>query len=107
MDIGVIDLFQPKTDLFSTRALICVHFKTVHYFSQPILFILFSYLNISRYNLVIELCRALKKTLAHSYFLNWLTFFSYWIIGIFQKCKIPFLLLKRALGIWSWKIPYM
>ena len=30
------DLFQPKTDLFSTRALIWVHFKTVHYFSQPI-----------------------------------------------------------------------
>ena len=36
------DLFQPKTDLFSTRALILVHFKTVRYFSQPI-FILFSY----------------------------------------------------------------
>ena len=36
------NLFQPKTDLFSTRALILVHFKTVRYFSQPI-FILFSY----------------------------------------------------------------
>ena len=34
--------FQPKTDLFPTRALIWVHFKTVRYFSQPI-FILFSY----------------------------------------------------------------
>ena len=38
----MFDLFQPKTDLFSTRALIWVHFKTVRYFSQPI-FILFSY----------------------------------------------------------------
>ena len=37
------DLFQPKTSTFSTRALILVHFKTVHYFSQPI-FSLFSYL---------------------------------------------------------------
>ena len=36
------DLFQPKTDLFSTRALIWVHFKTVRYFPQPIC-ILFSY----------------------------------------------------------------
>ena len=26
----VLDLFQPKTDLFPTRALIRVHFKTVH-----------------------------------------------------------------------------
>ena len=39
----VIDLFQPKTSTFSTRALISVHFKTVRYFSQPI-FRLFSYL---------------------------------------------------------------
>ena len=38
-----IDLFQPKTDLFPTRALIWVQFKTVRYFSQPI-FRLFSYL---------------------------------------------------------------
>ena len=40
---GAPDLFQTKTDLFSTRALIWVHFKTVHYFYQPI-FSLFSYL---------------------------------------------------------------
>ena len=32
-----VDLFQPKTDLFSTRSLIWMHFKTVHYFSQPII----------------------------------------------------------------------
>ena len=37
------DLFQPKTDLFSTRTLIWVHFKTMHNFSQPI-FSLLSYL---------------------------------------------------------------
>ena len=37
------DSFQPKTDLFSTRSLISVHFKTVRYFSQSI-FSLFSYL---------------------------------------------------------------
>ena len=28
-----LDLFQPKTDLFSTRSLIGVHFKTVRYLS--------------------------------------------------------------------------
>ena len=39
---AIVDLFQPKTALFSTRALISVHFKTVRYFSQPI-FRLFSY----------------------------------------------------------------
>ena len=38
-----IYLFQPQTDIFSTRALILVHFKNVHYFSQPS-FSLFSYL---------------------------------------------------------------
>ena len=38
-----IDLFQPKTDLFSTHALISVHFKTVRYFFQSI-FSLFSYI---------------------------------------------------------------
>ena len=32
----VYELFQPKSVTFSTRALILVHFKTVHYFSQPI-----------------------------------------------------------------------
>ena len=37
-----LDLFQPKTSTFSTRALIWVHFKTVRYFSQQI-FRLFSY----------------------------------------------------------------
>ena len=53
-----IDLFQPKTDLFSTRALIWVHFKTVRYFHQPI-FSSFSYLKNALHNLVIELCSAL------------------------------------------------
>ena len=38
-----LDLFQPKTSTFSTRALIWVHFKTVRYFSQSI-FSSFSYL---------------------------------------------------------------
>ena len=37
------DLFQPKTVTFSTLTLILVHFKTVHYFSQPS-FSLLSYL---------------------------------------------------------------
>ena len=40
---SIVDLFQPKTSTFSKRALIWVHFKTMHYFSQPI-FSLFSYL---------------------------------------------------------------
>ena len=52
------DLFQPKTDLFSTRALILVHFKTERYFSQSI-FGLFSYFKNALHHLVIELCRAL------------------------------------------------
>ena len=34
---GDVELFQPKTSTFSTRALIWVHFKTVHCFSQPII----------------------------------------------------------------------
>ena len=57
------DLFQSKTSTFSTRALIWVNFKTVHYFSQPI-FSLFSYL---------------KKCA---------TQFSHWTVSctIFQKC---------------------
>ena len=38
-------MFQPKSDLFSTRALIWVHFKTVYHIYQPI-FSLFSYLKI-------------------------------------------------------------
>ena len=41
-DVMAYDLFQPKTDLFPTCALISVHFKTVRYFSQYI-FSLFSY----------------------------------------------------------------
>ena len=40
--INVLDLFQPMTDFFSTRALISVHSKTVRNFSQSI-FSLFSY----------------------------------------------------------------
>ena len=59
MSSSALDLFQPKTDLFSTRALIWVHFKTVRYFSQPI-FRLFSYLKNALHNLVIELCSALN-----------------------------------------------
>ena len=54
----ILDLFQPKTSTFSTRALISVHLKTVRYFSQPI-FSLFSYLKNALHNLVIELCSAL------------------------------------------------
>ena len=42
-DQKIYDLFQTKTALFSTRALISVHFKTVWYFSQSISS-LFSYL---------------------------------------------------------------
>ena len=55
------DLFQPEMDIFSTRALIWVHFKTVRYFSQQN-FSLISYLKNALQNLVIELCSALKQT---------------------------------------------
>ena len=51
------DLFQAKTDLFPTRAFIWVHFKTVHYFYQPI-FSLFSYLKNARHNSMTKLCYA-------------------------------------------------
>ena len=53
----LIDLVNPKTSTFSTQALIWVHFKTVHYFFQPI-FSLFSYSKNALHNLVIELCSA-------------------------------------------------
>ena len=65
-----LDLFQPKTDLFSTRALIWVHFKTVHYFSQPI-FSLFSYLKmhntVKSLNCVVHL---FFSKILHRYLLN-------------------------------------
>ena len=95
-----LDLFQPKTSIFSTHALISVHFKTVHYFCQPI-FSLISHLKNTVHNLVIELCITLE--IFQKYFIviyqSHAQFFSYWIIDFLQKCKIPFLLLKRALSI--------
>ena len=65
------DLFQAKTDLFFTRAFISVHFKTVHYFSQPF-FSLFSYLKNAQHNLVIGLCLApfLFSKILYRYLLN-------------------------------------
>ena len=83
----IFDLFQPKTDLFSTRALIWVHFKTVRYFSQPI-FSLFSYLKNTLHNLDIEMCSApfFQKYCTGIYFLH-TQFCSYWIIDFLQKCK--------------------
>ena len=45
------------TSNFSTNALIWVHFKTMHWFSQQ-MFSLFSHLNSAQHNLVIELCSA-------------------------------------------------
>ena len=48
----ISDLFHPKTSNLSTRAIIWVHFKTVHYFSQSI-FSLFSYLKDAYRNLFI------------------------------------------------------
>ena len=76
---------------------------------QPI-FILFSYLNSAQQSLVIELYRALIifhfcvqvfSKLTHIFWL-----LNYWI---YHKCKIPLLLLKRALSIWDLKkyIPYV
>ena len=94
------DLFQPNTDLFSTRAFIWVHFKTVHYFSQQI-FSLFLYLKNALHNLVIELCSApffFEKHCTIIYQIH-AQFRSYWIINFLQKCKNTILLLKRALGI--------
>ena len=65
-----LDLFHPKMSNFSTLALISVDYKAVHSFSQPI-FNLFSHLKNTLYNLVIELCSALKKIKSfYVYFLN-------------------------------------
>ena len=52
------DRLQPKTSHFYTRHLLRVNCKIVSQLSQP-MFLSFSYLNIARHNLVIELCRAL------------------------------------------------
>ena len=96
-------MFQPKTSTFSTYALIWVHYEVVFYFSQSI-FCLFLHLNSARQNLVIELCRALKIIhFKNGYLVNlrtvlWLL--NYWL---FQKCKVPFLLLKKGLSIWAFK----
>ena len=57
--VFIDDLFQPKTSTCSTLALIQMHFKTVHQFSQPI-FSLFSHLKNTLHNLVISLCSTLK-----------------------------------------------
>ena len=54
-----LDGVQPKSSHFYTRYIIEVNYKVVHYLSRPI-FILFSYLNSTGHNVVIELCRALK-----------------------------------------------
>ena len=56
---SVLYLFQTKKSTFSTCALILVHYKLVHSFSQPI-FSLFSHLNSALHNLIIDLCSALK-----------------------------------------------
>ena len=75
---------------FSSHHLISVNYKVVSQLSQSIS-LSFSYLNIARHNLVIELCRALKifyfcsglfiKLTCSFYLLN------YWL---FQNCKITF-----------------
>ena len=49
------DVVQPKTPPFSTCHLIWVNCKVLSQLSQPI-YLLFSYLNIARHNLVIGLC---------------------------------------------------
>ena len=80
------DTFRTKKSNFSTHSLIWVHFKTVHYISQPI-FSLFSHLKNEVLNLVIELCSAHKlfqkyftrffKIVTHSFVaIELLTFFN-------------------------------
>ena len=82
-----------------TRALIWVHYKVVHKLFKPT-FRLFSHLNSAWHNLVIGFCCELKIIHFHyGYLVNlrtvlWLL--NYWLV---QKCKIPFLLLKRYLNI--------
>ena len=53
------DRVYPKTFPFYTQHLIWVNYKFVSQLYQPTL-VSFSYLNSSRHNLVIELCRALQ-----------------------------------------------
>ena len=65
--IFIYDLSHPQKSSFYTRALIWMHFKTVHYFSQQNLSLIL-YLKNSLHNLVIELCSALNvKKILYSY----------------------------------------
>ena len=57
---STLDGFQPKTSPFSIRHLILVIYKVVSQSSEPIFFS-FSFLNSTRHNLVIELCREHKN----------------------------------------------
>ena len=80
------DLFQPKTSIFSTRALIWVQFETVHFFSQ-LIFSLISYFKNALHNLVIELCITLENTskTSHNYLLKSHADCSYWLFAKTQK----------------------
>ena len=51
-------------------------------------------------------CNRIFSSFVYCYLVNWLAVFSYWNIVFFQQCKIPFLLLKIALGIWDLKYIY-
>ena len=81
------DLFHPKTELFSTRALIWVHFKTVHYFSQ-LIFSLFSYFKNALHNLFIKLCSApFFKNIVQLFIKFTHSFLAIELLTFWKKCK--------------------
>ena len=94
------DLFQPKTSIFSTRSLIWLHFKTVHYFYQPI-FSLISHLKNALHNLVIELCIALKtlKNITRLFIKAMRSFVAIELLTDFKNQKI-FYCSREILAFW-------
>ena len=72
------------------------------------MFLSLTYLNSAQHNLVIELCRAQKHFKIFPQLFSKFTY-SFVAIELLAKknSKIPFLLRKRALGIWAFKKTYV
>ena len=97
----VWDLFQPKTGLFPTRALISVHFKTVHYFSLCIFsFISFKKMHntIKSLNCVVRYC--FLKNIAQLYINFTHSFVAIELLTFCKNAKILFYCLRELSLFW-------
>ena len=103
---SLLGLFHPKTDLFPTRALIWVHFKTVHYFTQPI-FSLFSYLKM-HYTIQSLNCvmRRFFQNIAHLFIKSTHSFVAIKLLNFCKKEK-TILMLNRPLTILAKQILFL